>query len=317
MDLRKTLKITASVVIILLISYFYALEFRKHWASLQEFTVSVNAHYLIISLSLFLLSYLLETFIWKVCMNAHLGRPELNFVQSIAVVNASGLLKYLPGRIWIYTAQLLWLKKYNIPKSLVLYVNLICTLGSVIVSLYLGLIYLALYANLMSFKALILSGAALILFNVMYIVWNSLLLNKLIALAGRLLKKEIQPLKSARSLLLYIQLVYMCSWSLAGLSGYFLAEGIGLHIQAAELFAILASMSLSWVVGYLAIITPGGFGVREGMMLVMLNNVVSAQTALIFPILSRLIYLIAEALLGLAALLLGVKYSVFSSKKSG
>jgi uncharacterized membrane protein YbhN (UPF0104 family) len=99
------------------------------------------------------------------------------------------------------------------------------------------------------------------------------------------------------------------------LSGYFLAEGLGLHIQAAELFAVLASMSLSWVVGYLALITPGGLGVREGTMLVMLNNVMNMQTALLFPILSRLLYLTAEALLGGAALFLGLKYDIFSSKE--
>jgi uncharacterized membrane protein YbhN (UPF0104 family) len=299
-----------------LIGYFYSQEFHKNWASLQNFKPVINMGYLMISLALFLLSYLLETYIWKVCINKHLGRHELNFSQSIAVVNASGLLKYLPGRIWTYTAQFVWLKKYNIPKSLILYVGLICTLGSIIVSLYLGLIYLAFYTNVMSLNLTILSFTVLILFNILYIIWNSYLINKLIALARRLFKKEIQPLNSSRSLIFYIQLVYMGSWFLAGFSGYFLAEGIGLNVPYSHMFAILASMSLSWVIGYVTIITPGGLGVREGMMLVMLNNIVNTQTALIFPILSRLMYLIAEALLGLLALFFGIKYDVFSSKKA-
>lgn len=315
LDTRKTLKTAASLLIVLSIGYFYALEFREHWEALHNFKFLVNVRHLVFSLSLLLLSALLETYIWKACMNTHLGRPELNFIQSIAVVNASGPLKYLPGRIWTYTAQLVWLNKYNIPKSIVLYVNLILTLGSIIVALYLGLIYLALYTDLMSVRAIIVSSAALILFNGMYIVWNSLAINKFIEVAGRLLKKEIQPLPTSRALILYIQFIYACSWCLAGLSGYFLAEGLGLHIQAAELFAVLASMSLSWVVGYLALITPGGLGVREGTMLVMLNNVMNMQTALLFPILSRLLYLTAEALLGGAALFLGLKYDIFSSKE--
>jgi uncharacterized membrane protein YbhN (UPF0104 family) len=74
-------------------------------------------------------------------------------------------------------------------------------------------------------------------------------------------------------------------------------------------------MSLSWVAGYLAVITPGGLGVREGTMLVMLLNVVDTRTALIFPIVSRFMYLISEALLGLTALFIGMKYKVFSSKQ--
>ena len=110
MDTRKTLRISASLLIIVLIGYFYSLEFRKNWGLLQQFELVINMRYLIISFFLFLFSFLLETYIWKVCINKHLGRHELNFLQSVAVVNASGILKYLPGRIWTYTAQLLWLK---------------------------------------------------------------------------------------------------------------------------------------------------------------------------------------------------------------
>jgi uncharacterized membrane protein YbhN (UPF0104 family) len=75
-------------------------------------------------------------------------------------------------------------------------------------------------------------------------------------------------------------------------------------------------MSLSWLAGYFAVISPGGLGIREGLMLLMLRNIVNTQTALIFPLLSRLMYLAAEALLGLSALSLGIKYNVFSSKKA-
>ncbi len=101
-----------------------------------------------------------------------------------------------------------------------------------------------------------------------------------------------------------------------GFGGYFLAKGIGLDIAFTSIFALLASMSLSWLIGYFAVITPGGLGVREGVMLLMLNNVVNVQIALIFPLLSRLMYLVAEALLGLMALSLGIKFNVFSSKKT-
>jgi hypothetical protein len=231
-------------------------------------------------------------------------------------VNASGLFKYLPGRIWTFTAQLVWLKKYDISKPVILYVNLICIAGSIIVSLYLGLIYLALYTNLIGIKVIILLFLALILLNAAYITWNSLLMNKLIVLAGRLLKKEIQPLDNSKLLVLFIQFIYMCSWALMGFGGFFLAKGIGLDIPFESMFAILASMSISWFIGSLAIISPGGLGIREGIMLLMLNNTVNVQTALIFPILSRIMYLLAEALLGLTALALGIKYKVFSSRKT-
>ena len=83
---------------------------------------------------------------------------------------------------------------------------------------------------LMSTTAVILAFAALITLNIAYLLWNSLFMNKVIIVASRLLKKEIQPIHSSISLFLFIQFMYMCSWSLMGFGGYFLAKGIGLTI---------------------------------------------------------------------------------------
>ena len=314
--MKKTLKVIISALIILLICYFYLIEVKKNWMSLQDFKFVFNVYYLMIALSFYLFSYILETFIWQVCINRHLGRHELNLTRSIAVVNASGLLKYVPGRIWTYTAQLLWLEKYNISKSLILYVNLICIAGSVIVSLYLSLIYLAMYTNIFGAVVLIALSTALILFNIAYIAWNSILMNKLITIINHLFKRDIQPLNESMSLIILIQSVYICSWALMGAGGYFLAEGVGLKVPLTDIFAILAAMSLSWLIGYFAVFSPGGLGIREGFMLLMLNGVTNTATALIFPLISRLMYLIAEGFLGVAAILFGFRHNVFLSGRS-
>jgi hypothetical protein len=222
----KILRIIAAGMIIALIGYFYSLEIEKNWASIRNFKLVINIYYLLSALSFYLLSYLLETYIWQVCINKYLGRYELNFSESFAVVNSSGLLKYLPGRVWTYTAQLVWLKKYGISKSIILYVNLICVLGSLIVSLYLGLIYLVLYTDLLGITMIILSSVVLVACNIAYITWNSALVNKLISAAGRLFNKEIQPLIDAKSLTLYIQLLYL---QLISRFGLFSAKGSAWH----------------------------------------------------------------------------------------
>jgi hypothetical protein len=304
----------ATVLIVLLIGYYFSLEFKKNWSALQNYELKFDAFYIFASFCLIIISYLLETFIWKICINNHLERNEVTFPESIAIVNTSGLLKYLPGRIWIYTAQLVWLQSYGISKSKILYANLICILGSITVSLYLGLIYLALYSRLVSMNLIIVLLFVLIIVNMAYFVWNSMLINKLIGLVNSYFKKEIQPLNNSISTLIYIQSIYLCSWLMAGFSGYLLAKGLGLHILTKDMFALLASMSLAWVIGYLAVVSPGGLGIREGMMLLMLNHVVDAQTALLFPILSRIMMLLAEAILGLAAIIIGLKLKVFSAR---
>ena len=312
---KKIRSVSVSVLIIFLIGYFYFLELTRNWAALQNYKLNINFYCLAVSLLLCVLSGLMDTNVWKICINKHLGKHALTFPESISIANTSGLLRYVPGKIWIYTAQLAWLKKYGISKTKILHSNFICTIASMTVSIYLGLVYIALYTRHLTTNLIILFSIVLILLNVAYIAFNSILLNKLITTANKFLKLDIPLLTNSIALLVYIQFMYAFSWLLTGLAGYYLVIGVGLQIETSELFALLASMSLSWLVGYLAVITPNGLGVREGFMLLMLNQVVNVQTALLFPIFSRIMFLLAEALLGLLALLMGIKLKVFASER--
>jgi uncharacterized membrane protein YbhN (UPF0104 family) len=312
-NVRKALSLLGTTLILLLVVYFYASEVVSNWASLRNFQPIFKLHYLLLSLGLYLVSYLLEIYVWQHAINTHGSLHQLTFAQSIAVVNASGFLKYVPGRIWTYTAQMTWLKKYGISKPAVLYVNLLCIVGSVFVSLYLGLGYLAIYTHLMSRAVVGIAFASLVLLNLAYVKWNAQVVNYLIGWVARLFRREIVPLQHSSSLIVLIQAIYACSWAVLGFGAYFLAEGIGLKIPLTDIFALLAAISLSWLAGYMAVITPGGLGVREAVMLSMLNSVVSPQTAIIFPILARLMYSVAEVLMGIMALWLGLKYKVFSA----
>jgi glycosyltransferase 2 family protein len=316
LNTRKILRILAASLVIILIGFFYGRELLKNRDALRDYRLTLDLASLGAALLLCIMSSLIETYIWQASVNKHLGPNALGFTKSIAVMNGSSLLKYLPGRIWIYSAQMVWLKKYGIAKSKILYANLICIIASLTVSLYLGVIYLLLYTGFMDRWLIALALSALVLLNVAYLAWNPVVLNLLIRLVNRYFHKEISPLVNSVPLLVYVQFLYLVSWLVYGCSGYFLLKGVGLAVPSTSLFAILASMSLSWMIGYLAVLAPGGLGVREATMLVMLNQVVNIQTALLFPILSRILLLVAEVLLGLLALVLGFRTGVFASEIS-
>ena len=55
----------------------------------------------------------------------------------------------------------------------------------------------------------------------------------------------------------------------------------------------------------------GGLGIREGSMFVMLKQFLNVETALILPIVMRLIYIIIELLLGIIGILAGMKYGYY------
>ena len=71
-------------------------------------------------------------------------------------------------------------------------------------------------------------------------------------------------------------------------------------------------MSLSWLIGYLSLVTPGGLGIREGVMYLMLSHIVNAQISLLITIATRFLHLLVELMLGLISFLLAIKFRVFS-----
>lgn len=312
---RKILTTTASLLIVLVIGYIYVGEFRKNWSALQDFRFTVSAGYLAAAFIVMVGAYLLETLIWHRCMNRHQLRRRLTLIESSIVVNASALMRYVPGRMWSYTAQLLWLDKYGIPKATIIYVNLICLWGSIAASLCLGLLYAAFYARVLTVSGLVAAVAALLLVDGGFILWSSAWLNRVTALAGKLANKHIEPVRSSRSAIVYVQIMYLVVWLATGLSCYFLAAGVGLELSIKSAPAIAAAMSLSWVGGQLVVLAPGGLGVREGIMLVMLKIVVAVQAALMLPIISRLLYFVVEGILGGAAVMLGIRSGVLSFRR--
>jgi uncharacterized membrane protein YbhN (UPF0104 family) len=96
-----------------------------------------------------------------------------------------------------------------------------------------------------------------------------------------------------------------------GIGMYFLAKGIGMEIPFSSILPVIATLSVSLVLGYIAFFSPGGLGIREGTMFVMLKQFANVETALILPIAMRLIYIIIELLLGIIGILVGMKYGYF------
>jgi uncharacterized membrane protein YbhN (UPF0104 family) len=63
-------------------------------------------------------------------------------------------------------------------------------------------------------------------------------------------------------------------------------------------------MMISDVIGFLSVIAPAGFGVKEGAMYLLLKDRTSTALALLLPIATRIAAMIVDALLGTAGFIL-------------
>jgi uncharacterized membrane protein YbhN (UPF0104 family) len=64
----------------------------------------------------------------------------------------------------------------------------------------------------------------------------------------------------------------------------------------------MAALILADTAGFLVFLVPGGLGVREATMYMLLGGARVGSLAVVFPLVSRLLYMLADVMLGLIAL---------------
>jgi len=78
-------------------------------------------------------------------------------------------------------------------------------------------------------------------------------------------------------------------------------------INAGFVTAIIGAFSISWFAGYVAFFAPGGIGIREYLLTVILVSYFSSSEVAIYATVHRLIWVIVEVILGAgSALLFGI-----------
>jgi glycosyltransferase 2 family protein len=103
--------------------------------------------------------------------------------------------------------------------------------------------------------------------------------------------------------LIRFMIVYAVGAFIMGIAIVSLMAGLG-EFKADDLLFIIGSSAIGWVSGYLAIITPSGLGVREGVLTALLAFVYPLPVAIVASLLFRIISMVGEFAAVLAFLIL-------------
>ena len=93
------------------------------------------------------------------------------------------------------------------------------------------------------------------------------------------------------------------SWLLIGIHLYVIVDALGYHNTRALTTAV-GAMALAVVVGILVIPAPAGAGIRDVALVLALSSSTSGSKALAAALVSRVLLILADVLLGLAAALI-------------
>ena len=290
-----------AVVIVVTVGYFFAREMRGNWQALSVERFTTRWEYLGVAAILACASYLAATLSWLDAMRAVSG-VRLSFDEAFALFNSSQLLKYVPGKVWGWGLQAYCAAGHGITMAQVVSVNALMTVSTLAIAAISGFAYL--FLETVVWPAA-LTGALLALACCAYlllVLGGVRSANFAFTALGKILGKDFPAIAIPPGTMIRLQALYVTSMVLFGLAGYAVALAMGPLANGSHLLAIAASLLFSDAIAFVALVTPGGLGIREMAMYALLNETMDMRTALILPLAVRAVTMAVDLLMGGVAL---------------
>ena len=309
MNFKNTLRYISALAVVVVAGYFFYLQFKNNADVLNAYDFSLNSYYIFLSIVFGTFALLIGPIVWRMYVNNYLQK-KLNFTESYALYCTSAVFKYIPGKVWTYAAQIALMSSKGISKVVLLYINMVSFICLVFVAAMFSLYYFF-CMKAASWGVSAFMFISLIVLDIVFIVWNNSIINYLIVPVNRIFKVEIQPIKTKKIIFIYTQMLYFLACIFLGTALYFLARGMNMGVPFTNIFAIMATISISLILGLIAFFSVGGLGVREGTMFVMLKQFSNIEVALILPVVARMLTIIVELSMLIIAIFIGMKYGYF------
>ena len=105
---NKIIKILVYIISISIIIYASYLVL-ENYSQIKEHISKGNKLFFLASLIFYTIYTVIITYAWKLII-----LEKIKFIDAFVIYNTTQLGKYIPGKIWVYAAQVYFLKRYNI-----------------------------------------------------------------------------------------------------------------------------------------------------------------------------------------------------------
>jgi uncharacterized membrane protein YbhN (UPF0104 family) len=273
----------------------------SQWDDFSSALTELHPMPVLLSGVLVLLAMLASMLAWRVLL-ADMG-SSLPLAVAARVFFVSQLGKYVPGKVWMFVAQVELGREHNVPAKRSAVVGMLTLMLTVATGLLVPLAILP----LLDVAAFGRFWWAFVLVPVLLVMLHPKLLNPLIRLAFKVIRK--QPPEEPLTLGGIVRSVFwmLVSWGFYGLSLWALLRDLGAD-EAKALPLAIAAFALSWTIGFIVLITPAGAGVRETALVVVLGQVMVQPVALLAALVSRLLMTFADLALAGGAVLASRKH---------
>ncbi len=286
------------LLIACVIIYFIGRFILKNITQLQDYTFHIN--YLLLSCSLIIcIIYQFNlSLIWYYITVKN--KCNIKFSLTILYRIYAGFGKYIPGKIFGYAMMFYYYSKANQSVKATgscLFIELVTALLSAIFII----IFCSLFIEIPLFVEYRFIG--FILLALFFILIHPRILEFLSNIALKIIKRDPVKFEITYFQVLSIVGLYILNRLIFGVSFLFFINSI-YPISFQYFFFITGATALAGTIGFFAIFVPAGLGVREGVLTLVLKNIMPDSFAGIISLASRLWQTVGEIILLLATFLL-------------
>ena len=272
-------KVLIYLSLIFLVAYLYRFDY------LDVRGLEMDPGFLLLSTFFLWAGFFMSTQSWWKALKVH----DIIVTPKIAIIShgLSVFAKYIPGKVWVILGRASFISSNKVVMRNASYISLKEQLIYVWLGLFIGIGPLLYYYPLNGFVLLVLVLTLFFSFFLYSKAFHRLVIRLLSFLIRRGLDVPLVTFREVAPLILYV-LSYWLLWMIAF---YFFVYAFKIDFSISIIFAWPLGISL----GVLALITPGGIGVREGIMTgFMILTGMAIETATTIAILSRLWFISGE-----------------------
>jgi hypothetical protein len=272
--------------VVAVVAGFFVATLAARWNDVISLKWRLEPGLFAVATVLLALSYGLVAFLWGLALRRAAG-TRLSVGARIWFL--SNLARYVPGNVWSYVGAVELARREGVARRTTLAVMALTQVLSVGVALLAGLPVLLAERASLGRPALL--GAVVVAVAAGLAV---LFRRQLLALARRrfpgLDPADLTPSPATVAILV---VGYACYWAVTGLAFAALVAAM-YPLAAADVPLVVAAYAAAYAAGFLALLTPAGLGVREGVLVVALAPVLPAGPALVVALVSRLWMMLVE-----------------------
>jgi uncharacterized membrane protein YbhN (UPF0104 family) len=282
---RRSRWLTAAVLAV--VTGFFVVTLVARWNDVISLNWRLEPGLFAAATLLLALSYGLVAFLWGMALHRAAGTGP---AAGARIWFLSNLARYVPGNVWSYVGAVELARRDGVARRVTLAVMALTQVLSVGVAILAGLPVLLAERARLGRPALL--GAAVVAAAA---ALAALFRRQLLALARRRLP-ELDPADLTPSVGTVALLVvgYAVYWAVTGLAFAALVASM-YPLAAGDVPLVVAAYAAAYAAGFLALLTPAGLGIREGVLVVAVAPVLPAGPALVVALVSRLWMMLVEA----------------------